>query len=249
MEVGIVLTEAAGTPRRIPVIDGVFDIPVGWYDSQGTGVISAPVATIVADSIALIPDSMISALSGQPQGNYGTGKLRMFLGQDQNFLRAQHESTASFAGIYDAPSVGGGSIWTNSFVATIDSLPVSTVLLHEYGHHLDATYGRFILGLTSTSGLSDGVGASGLRRSLPQCFTDALPTIPAGLYGKSKLTEWFAEIWTVQLYPSYTGGGGGTSPTLYQALCGDDISIMRDVRREFKHLVPDMPPFAGGIYD
>jgi len=156
-----------------------------------------------------------------------------------------------WSGIYRPPTVvGAGSVATAAGIAVRDQdwKWAAETAIHEFGHHIDFTWGRLWPGATGTPtqreyALSQQQSGSGLWAHIEAAW----PSIPSALYGKVSYYEWFAEAFACQIVPSYRS----TDPTntqagaiLFYQLCGFDTARARAVRALFKQFLPMPPGFA-----
>lgn len=108
-------------------------------------------------------------------------------------------------------------------------------ILHEFGHHVDQSYGAYV---------DSNLAPLTSREPFVTLWEASRPSIPTYLYGSTNSLEWFAELWTVQLDPAYTGGGGTGSARLFEDLAGGSRARQDSIRAAFVAAFPELPAFT-----
>lgn len=117
--------------------------------------------------------------------------------------------------------------------AVLGADPTNTVV-HEFGHHIDYGIGRI-----------DGSLVSVMDRAEWVALWDSVQgSAPAYLYGMTNKREWFAELFTAQIVPSYTGDGGVGHSTLFYALAGFSTVRADAIRAAFVSILPELPAYT-----
>lgn len=122
---------------------------------------------------------------------------------------------------------------------------VISTFVHEYGHHVDSTYG-------GATGIPPIQGQTALNYAVfPGFWRVASPNIPTPLYGGTSSVEWFAEIFAASLVPGYIGGGGSGSSNLFRDLAGQSDDVAGALRAKLMETLPDLPvlgwKLSGGV--
>jgi hypothetical protein len=235
-----VLAEDTGAPLRRPWLGAPID--VAWeHISPEYASREAQYRDLVRDMVASIPAGIRTAFEA-PFIEAITGKrvaLTFYLeptstsgASETPFLYHQNNRLAGIGGWGGLYGWGAGmGAAASAYVYTLSTS--FAALVHEYGHHVDRHYRT--LG-SKGAGLTTHLSNSPTFAAL---WNAARPSIPTALYGAKDSGEWFAELFALQLRPTYLNG----AQTFLQ-LAGNDTTRARAIRAAFVSHLPMTPGFA-----
>ena len=225
----------------------------GWVENGAEWSESSVRTTVLAAWSAIpqpIRDAFVVALPGTNRG------LRIYLGSAQP-IYALTTGPQNWNGLTLSSGVAGDA--APRILALLPGSGDGTpwwVLVHEFGHYVDATYHRLWgkdLADGSTNNLTGMGPLSGLIDEAFYAWTAWQAAAPisnplkgVSLYGFTNRWEWFAEVfryWLVDYGLDHSFPGNQAGALL--ALSGMDLSRQQRIHDAIKALLPVMPPMPG----
>ncbi|MDY7528442.1 hypothetical protein [Cryobacterium sp. 10C2] len=214
-------------PARVPAPPGL-TYPLRWRENS-----AAALAKVVASDIhyAKIPAAIREAFAVPFVSPYLPAyrfAWAAHVGSSEQLSRDWAKNRDALPLPWGGKYQGGFEWGTNRTATTAVTSTTSRdeTLVHEFGHHIDATYGTLWPGATE--------GIQELSNTAPFLAIRAQvgANIPKVLYGSTNRLEWFAELWTTQIM---------NDSVTFLGLGGNDRTAAVAIRKLFTDRLP-MPP-------
>ncbi|MEB0286149.1 hypothetical protein QN355_06250 [Cryobacterium sp. 10S3] len=220
-------------PGRVPAPPGL-TYPLRWRENN-----AAALAKVLASDIhyAKIPAAIREAFAVPFRSFYSalaqhTLAWAVHVGSSEELSRDWAKNRDSlplpWGGKYQFSAEWGLLRMHTSAVTSTTSR--DETLVHEFGHHIDETFGALWPGATD--------GTQNSLSGTPQFlafWAQVGPNIPKVLYGSTNRVEWFAELWTTQIM---------NDSVTFLGLGGNDPTAAAAIRKLFTDRLP-MPNLTG----
>jgi len=240
------LSEQSDAPLRRPWANAPSgSSTVGWVAGFSAAALEpgGELYSLFTTAIARITPTIYNAFLPPRSGtNARSGGFRWHVDRGAELAYSQFgRDSAGWGGLYRTGSnFSALSVSNGSAIAVLDNMPyAASTFIHEFGHHVDYAHTDLWPGSTWVKG--QRLTSSTSNSPFNALWTAARPDIPTPLYGSTNEREWFAELFTCQLFPNYRGGD---SATLFLQLCGSNTTRARAVRAAFKAALPMPGTFA-----